>query len=286
MRCHQAGLYATDGLPNSFGAHDVKLPRNAPTVFNSSLYVAEHWDGRFKDVEDQAEHALTALGLHNPDFAAAMDRVKAVPGYSELFRRAFPDDDAPISAANFGAAVGAFERTLTTPSRFDEFLRGKTDALSAAERRGLRIFIDTGCATCHEGVGVGGASFEKFGVFADYWSATHVETRDVGRFDVTGDPADRYVFKVPGLRNVTMTPPFFHDGSVEALERAVQIMAQVQLDKSLPETDVTSITEFLGALTGKVPANFVNSPVLPVAGFQAPTSATPSSASTPVAPVK
>ena len=143
-----------------------------------------------------------------------------------------------------------------SPSRFDDYLRGKTDALSAAERKGLRTFIDTGCVDCHKGPGLGGLGFRKFGVVSEYWKATGSQDIDKGRFGVTNDTADLYKFKVAGLRNVAMTPPYFHDGAVEALPKAVRIMAKVQLDVDLSDPDVDEIVTFLGSLTGSLPEGF------------------------------
>lgn len=270
MRCHQASLYATDALPKSRGAHDKLLPRNANTVFNAALHVRQHWRGDFETVEQQAEHALLGPGMANPDYTTAMARVKAIPGYPERFKTAFPGEAEPVTADNWGKAVGAFERTLVTPSRFDDYLGGRADALTAGERRGLRTFIDTGCARCHRGVGVGGNQFRKFGVKEDYWKATHAREIDRGRADVTKDPADLYVFKVPGLRNVEMTPPYFHDGSVGTLPEAVRVMARVQLGKTLSDSDTAALVTFLKSLTGKPPADYATAPLLPPAGFDAP----------------
>ena len=273
-RCHLSALYATDGLAKSHGAHDKVLPRNANTLFNAALHFKQHWRGEFETVEDQAKHALLGPGMANLDNASAMAKVNAIPGYSEQFKKAFPDEADPVTADNYGKAIGAYERTLVTPSRFDEYLGGKSDALTAEERQGLRIFIDTGCANCHGGVGIGGGKFRKFGVKEDYWKATGSKEIDKGRFDLTKDSADLYVFKVPGLRNVEMTPPYFHDGSVDTLPDAVRIMARVQLGKTLSDPDTAAIVTFLKSLTGKLPEDFARAPVLPPAGFH-PSAPTP-----------
>jgi cytochrome c peroxidase len=269
-RCHLPSLYATDGLPRSVGAHGKPAPRNAGTVLNAALQSSQHWDGRFANVEEQAKLALVSPAFGNSDFSAAMGRVKAIPGYTEMFQRVFPDDRDPISADNWGKAIGAYERTLVSPSRFDEYLGGKADALSAAERRGLRNFIDTGCVQCHKGPGVGGSGLRKFGVVSEYWKATGSKEIDKGRAVVSKDSADLYKFKVPILRNVAMTPPYFHDGSVDSLSDAVRIMAKVQLDASLSDVEVNEIVAFLASLTGTQPQNFERAPVLPAAGFREP----------------
>jgi cytochrome c peroxidase len=269
-RCHQPSLFATDGLPKSAGVHDKPLPRNAPTVLNAALNVRQHWDGRFANVEEQAKGALLGPGFGNPDFPTAMARVMAIPGYARMFHEAFPGDAEPVSEDHWGRAIGAYERTLVSRSRFDDYLGGKPDPLSAAERAGLRTFIDTGCADCHKGPGVGGLGFRKFGVASDYRKATGSPEVDEGRFGVTRDPSDLHKFKVAGLRNVAMTPPYFHDGSVGSLPEAVRVMARVQLDADLSEAEVGEIVAFLGSLTGELPDGFARAPVLPAAGFAPP----------------
>jgi len=275
-RCHLSQLYATDGLPKARGAHDKLNPRNAPTVLNAALQFKEHWRGDRENVEDQAKRSLLGpAGFGSPDYATAMARLKAIPGYTALFQKAFPGEADPVTPDNWGKAIGAYERTLTTPSRFDDFLKGRTDALTAAERKGLRRFIDTGCTACHNGPGVGGGMFQKFGLVEDYWKETGSKEIDKGRIDVTHDDADLYVFKVPILRNVAMTPPYFHDGSVGTLPEAVRVMAKVQLGKTLSEAESAEIVTFLESLTGPLPADFANAPILPAAGFDEGRGATP-----------
>jgi len=267
-RCHQAALYGTDGLPKAKGAFDKLNERGGPTVFNAALQFKQHWRRDRENVEDQASKAPTgAVSFGDPDNASAMAKTKAIPGYTELFQKAFPAEPDPVTIGNWGKAIGAYERTLITPSHFDEYLTGHAEALSEPERQGLRTFMDTGCSGCHNGVVVGGGMFQKFGVVEDYWKETGSKEIDKGRFDVTHKPADMYVFKVPGLRNVAMTPPYFHDGSARTLLEAVRIMAKVQLGKSLSDQDTNAIVTFLGSLTGKVPQNFAEAPVLPPAGF-------------------
>jgi cytochrome c peroxidase len=268
-RCHQPALYGTDGLAKPRGAHDKLNPRNAPTVLNAALQFKEHWRGDRANVEDQAKQALVGPpSFGDPDYAAAMAKIKAIPGYAGMFRKAFPAEPDPVTQDNWGKAIGAYERTLVTPSRFDEYLAGNVQALSPAERTGLRKFIETGCIACHNGPGVGGGMFQKFGVVEDYWKETGSKEVDKGRFDVTHDPNDMYVFKVPSLRNVAMTPPYFHDGSVTSLTKAVRIMAKVQLGKTLNEQDANDIVTFLHSLTGKLPDAFSTAPILPPSGFK------------------
>ena len=164
---------------------------------------------------------------------------------------------------NMARAIGAYERTLVTPSPFDAYLAGNVNALSPAARSGLERFMSTGCVACHTGVGVGGSMFGKFGVLEDYWKATGSQTIDKGRFDVTNNPDDLYVFRVPSLRNVVMTAPYFHDGSIAPLSEAVRIMARIQLGVTLPDADTREILAFLESLTGELPPNFVTVPALP-----------------------
>ena len=277
VRCHQPGLYGADGLAKSIALHDKVAPRNAPTVFNAALYFTQHWDGVFANVEEQAKGALLGPGFGNADYPTAMRRVKAIPGYAALFQQAFPGEADPISEDHWGKAIGAYERTLVSRSRFDDYLDGKVDALSTGERKGLRTFIDTGCVECHNGPALGGRGYRKFGVVSEYWKATGSHNIDKGRFGVTNDPADLYKFKVAGLRNIAMTPPYFHDGAVDALPKAVRVMAKVQLDADLSDTEVNEIVTFLGSLTGALPAGFERAPVLPAGGFHptAPASTSP-----------
>lgn len=268
-KCHQPGLYGTDALAKPIGVKDRENPRNAPTVLNAALQFAAHWRGDRKNVEDQATQALVGPpSFGNPDYDAAMAKIKAIPGYAELFRKAFPGEADPVTPENWGKAIGAYERTLVTPGPFDAYLKGDENALSADVKAGLKEFMDTGCPACHKGPGVGGGMFQKFGLVEDYWKATGSVNIDKGRFDVTHDPNDMYVFKVPVLRNVAHTPPYFHDGSVATLPEAVRIMARVQLGKKLMDEQVARIVAFLDALTGPEPANFATAVVLPPAGYQ------------------
>jgi cytochrome c peroxidase len=263
-RCHQPALYGTDALAKSHGNHDRLNARNAPTVLNAALQAKQHWTGNREDVEDQATKALTGPGsFGNPSFDVPMARLKAIAGYQPLFKAAFPNDPNPITPENWGKAIGAYERTLVSRSRFDEFLGGKLDALSANERQGLRAFINTGCVACHNGIGVGGGEFKKFGVVEDYWKLTGSQDIDEGRALDTKKAEDKFVFKVPTLRNVAMTGPYFHDGSVASLDAAVRTMAKVQLGAALGENEVHDIVAFLGSLTGPLPENFATAPVLP-----------------------
>jgi cytochrome c peroxidase len=261
-RCHNPALYGTDGLALSRGVENRPNPRNAPTVLNAALQFAQHWSGNRSSVEDQATRALLgqpSFGLASYDTAVA--RLKAL-AYGAAFGAAFPGDTAPVSAVNWGRAIGAYERTLVTPAPFDGYLRGDTDALSTRARSGLAAFLSVGCATCHDGVGVGGGKFQPFGVVKSYWLETGSVTIDSGRYAVTKDKDDLFVFKVPTLRNVAMTPPYFHDGSVATLPAAVRTMARVQLGRELSPEEINVIVAFLESLTGPLPAGFAEAPTL------------------------
>ena len=257
--CHPADKQASDGLPKAIGVFGKENPRNAPSIFNAALNFKQHWRGDRESLEEQAEKSLLGpASFGNPDQATAMSKLNAIPAYADAFAKAFPGDKDPINSKNWGVAVGAFERTLLTPSKFDAFLAGDVSALSKQQQAGLRKFIDLGCVSCHNGAGVGGNSFQKFGVASDYWKETGVATPDKGRAEVTKNDADLYVFKVASLRNVARTAPYFHDGSVDDLTKAVKIMGKTQLGQDLSDSDAADIVAFLGALTGAAPANYAS----------------------------
>jgi cytochrome c peroxidase len=258
VSCHLPEKWATDGRPRARGVFGRENPRNSPTVFNAAYQSAEHWHADRDSVEDQARRALlgkASFGL--PSEEEAVQRLQALPApYPDAFRRAFPNDQDPVSIKNWGTALGAYERTLLTPAPFDRFLGGDVNVLSAAAREGLEVFLDEGCASCHDGPLLGGRSLRKFGVHADYAPLTHSDPVDNGRFDATKDENDRYVFKVAPLRNVAQTGPYFHDGSVATLPEAIDIMARAQLGKRLSAEHVGAVASFLETLTGLVPATF------------------------------
>jgi cytochrome c peroxidase len=262
--CHQPALYGTDARPKAIGVQQRPHPRNAPTVLNVGALNIIHWRGDRDGLEDQVAKAATSpITSGQPDEKAVIDRLSRITGYAPLFKAAFPNEPQPTTLQNIAKAIGAYERTLLTPSPFDAYLAGNQEALSPAARTGLAKFINTGCVACHNGVGVGGGLFQKFGVVEDYWKATGSEPIDEGRAEVTKDPSDLYVFRVASLRNVAMTPPYFHDGSVATLPEAVKVMARVQLGVTLSDTDTREIVAFLESLTGELPADFATAPVLP-----------------------
>lgn len=251
--CHNLSAYGVDNLPKSIGDAGKPGDRNSPTVFNAALHNMQFWDGSAATIEEQAGGPIL-----NPDEMAIphkgflVTRLHKDTGYHNLFVSAFPGEPEPVSFANVRKAIGAFERTLLTPSRFDKFMEGDVTALYPEEKAGLKSFIDAGCVSCHNGVGIGGGSMEQFGIYTDYRTLTRSRLDDEGRLLVTGDNADRDVFKVPGLRNVDKTYPYFHDGSIASLDSSIQIMAKTQLNKTLAGEEVKNIVAFLKTLTGDI----------------------------------
>jgi cytochrome c peroxidase len=266
VKCHPMGLYAADGLRKAIGNHCKEGARNSPSIFNAADQVAAHWIGNRTGVEDQAKQALIGPGAFGmPSYESVEKILKGMKGYVVLFQEAFPKDKDPVTVDNFAKAVGAFERTLMTPAPFDDFMNGNAGALTTQQKRGLKTFISTGCMTCHMSPYLGGKMFQKFGVFQPYEQYTKSAQVDEGHFTVTKNPADKFFFKVPILRNVAETPPYFQDGSVDKLEDAVVIMAKIQLAKDLTDGQVGDITAFLKSLTGKIPELALTVPVLPSA---------------------
>jgi cytochrome c peroxidase len=273
-QCHQPMFYGTDALAESIGNQGKRIPRNVPTVLNTALQFSQHYGGNRVDVEEQAVKALpSGLAYGNADLAEAEARLRAISAYRPMFEKAFPGEAEPVTAANWGLAIGAYERTLLTPAPFDRYIKGDTSAIGSNAKRGLEKFMSYGCSGCHGGVVLGGQMFQKFGITQNYWELTGstekelFKGRDKGRFHDTKDEADAFMFKVQQLRNVAVTPPYFHDGSVATLPEAVRIMAKLQLGRDLNNADVSDIVAFLETLTGEMPENFVNAPVLPIAPF-------------------
>jgi len=263
-RCHPIGLYAADGLKKSIGNNCKVNPRNAPTLFNAAGQISAHWIGNRADVEDQARQSVTgppSFGM--PSNGAVEKKLTEIKGYMELFKKAFPGEADPITVDNLAKAIGAFERTLVTPSHFDSFLKGDIAALNGQEKRGLKTYMETGCIMCHFGPYVGGQVYQKSGIVEPYWKYTKSEPIDEGRYVVTKNDSDKFVFKVPIHRNVAKTAPYFHDGSVDKLEDAVWIMGKIQLEKDLNKSQVEEIVTFLKSLTGKIPEDALKVPLLP-----------------------
>jgi cytochrome c peroxidase len=258
--CHPLTKYGVDGQATSEGYQGQHGDRNAPSVYNAAGHFAQFWDGRAADVEEQAKGPV-----RNP-VEMAMDSeqdvvvvLQSIPEYVAAFQRAFPQDREPLCFDNMAIAIGAFERKLLTPGRWDRFLRGDESALTAKEKSGLNVFLTAGCQPCHAGAFVGGSAFQKLGLAKPYPESA----LDPGRYKVTHAEADRMVFKVPSLRNIVMTAPYFHNGRVSSLQDAVTQMAEYQRGRQLHEQEVEAIVSWLGALTGDIPANYIREPALP-----------------------
>lgn len=247
--CHvvDKGRGGVDNEPTSPGAFGKRGGRNSPTVLNAGFHIAQFWDGRAETLADQAKGpVLNPIEMAMPSEAEVVARLTADKGYVKAFGKAFPGDASPVSYDNMAKAIAAFERTLVTRDRFDDFLKGKDAALTAAEQQGLHEFLTVGCTTCHTGPLLGGNGYRKIGILESYSN-----TADKGRIEVTKDEADEYVFKVPSLRNIALTAPYFHDGKHAKLTDAVREMAKLQLGKELTDEQVNSIATFLGALSDK-----------------------------------
>lgn len=266
--CHVLANYGADGLPTSVGHRGQRGTRNSPTVYNAAGFFAQFWDGRAETVEEQATGPIlnpVEMALTSP--AQGVKVLSSIPEYREAFKQAFPGEAEPLSFENAARAIAAFERRLTTPSRWDDYLRGNQNALTVPELEGLKVFTNIGCMVCHTGEFVGGAMYQKVGI-VEPWP----DQLDQGRFSVTKQDTDRMMFKVPTLRNIAKTAPYFHDGSVPTLDAAVRRMARYQLGLTLSDQEVAAIVTWLGALTGDLPAEYIKPPTLP-----------PSTASTPSA---
>ncbi|MEZ4720992.1 MAG: cytochrome c peroxidase [Flavobacteriales bacterium] len=260
--CHDLATYGVDNLPTSPGDKGGNGDRNSPTTLNAALHFKQFWDGRMETVEDQAGGpVLNPVEMNMPNEKAVEDRLRNIELYKHLFAEAYPGEINPFTYSNMRKAIGAFERELLTPSRVDEYLKGNKEALTLEEKKGMLSFSYIGCTTCHNGALLGGNQFQKFGVYAPYWQATGSERIDLGVFAETKDSLDLYMFKVPSLRNIAKTHPYFHDGSVDDLSQAVEIMAEVQLDYKMNGEEVSNVVAFLNALTGEVPAKFLENPL-------------------------
>ena len=259
--CHNLATYGVDNLPTSPGDKGIFGDRNSPSTLNAALHASQFWDARAKDVEEQAGMPiLNPVEMNIPSEAFLVERLKEIKLYKELFAAAYPNDKAPISYTNLRNALGAFERVLITPSRFDQYLVGKSDALSLQEKRGMLDFANIGCITCHNGALLGGGMVQKAGVHGDYWTFTNSKKHDEGRAGVTKNEIDKFMFKVPSLRNVEKTYPYFHDGSVTDLSQMVKIMGKMQLNNTLSDEQTADIVAFLKTLTGDVPEQFKKAP--------------------------
>lgn len=259
--CHIVGLGGVDLEKTSIGHRWQRGGRNAPTVLNSIFNAAQFWDGRAEDLRAQAGGPLV-----NPIEMATTEehtvqQLKGIPGYAEAFRKAFPGQQDPITFANVRNAIAAFEATLITPNApFDRWLNGDDKAMTAEQTEGLGLFMEKGCSACHSGVNIGGSMYAPFGVVQKP-GADILPPQDKGRLVVTKTVSDEYVFKVPTLRNIALTPPYFHSGESWDLRQAVAVMGTSQLGAELSDQEIDRITAFLQALTGDQPQ--ITYPILP-----------------------
>jgi cytochrome c peroxidase len=258
--CHNLQAGGDDDRAVSLGINGQFGPVNTPTVLNATLNFVQFWDGRANSLEEQA-----AGPVHNPvemasNWPEVIQKLAQDADYQREFSALYPGG---ISGDSIVDAIASFERTLLTPnSRFDRHLGGDSKALNALEKSGLKRFLEYGCASCHQGAAIGGNMFQRFGVMNDYFAGREHKPADLGRFNVTGREEDRHVFKVPSLRNIGVTAPYFHDGSVRSLEEAVIIMGRFQLGREIPAADVKAITAFLHTLTGELDGKILDGTAL------------------------
>ena len=262
--CHNLMLSGTDNLVSSIGHQWAQGPINAPTVYNAVYSIAQFWDGRARDLVEQAGGPIANPGEMASTHELAVEVLQTIPGYVNEFETVFGSDEIHIGMVT--EAIAEFERTLVTPnSPFDQFLKGDEDALDETQKEGYRLFKLTGCAGCHNGPAVGGQAYQKMGSFNRF----ETENPSIGRQAVTGSRSDRLRFKVPSLRNIELTYPYFHDGSIWNLEKAVDTMAWVQLNRKFSRTGNAKVVAFLKSLTGELPQ--IVMPILPPSGPDTPT---------------
>ncbi|UTW45012.1 cytochrome-c peroxidase [bacterium SCSIO 12696] len=249
--CHKVDGGGDDDLRFSIGVGGQIGPINAPTVLNSSLNAFQFWDGRAETLEQQAEGPIHNPLEMNSSWQEVIQKLSVNRDWVEEFRDIYPDG---ITATNIARAIASYEKALVTPgSPFDRYLLGEESAITDRAKEGYRLFIQMGCVSCHQGQNVGGNMFQQFGIMGDYFRDRGAVTEaDYGRFNVTGKESDRFKFKVPGLRNVAKTAPYFHDGSVETLAEAIRTMARYQLGRGISDSQVQAIEAFLRSLSGEV----------------------------------
>jgi len=265
--CHNVGMGGADFQETSVGHRWQRGPRNAPTVLNSVFNVAQFWDGRAEDLKQQAKGPVQASVEMNNTPEMTIKVLKSMPEYTALFKKAFPGQQDAVTFDNMAEAIEAFEATLITPdSRFDKYLKGDGKALNVTEKEGLKLFVEKGCGTCHGGINMGGAAYFPFGLVER--PRSEIIAGDTGRYKITQSKSDEYVFKAPSLRNIELTPPYFHSGKVWNLKEAVQVMGSAQLGIALTMEEADKIAGFLKTTTGIQPK--VAYPILP-----APTDQTP-----------
>jgi cytochrome c peroxidase len=250
LSCHSFSKGGADPRSHSIGIDGAKTEVNTPTVFNVRFNFRFNWDGEFENLSDHLNALMTSPKVMGVQWQKAIESLQKVPEYARLFNQIYPDG---INQINIKDALVAYELTLNTPNaRFDRYLQGNKQALTATEQEGYRLFKAYGCVSCHQGVNVGGNIFQPFGVIGNYFADRgHITKADYGRYNVTKNEADRYVFRVPSLRNVALTPPYLHDGSAKTLEQAIAIMIKYQLGRPLSKEEIEPIAQFLRTLTGE-----------------------------------
>ena len=250
ISCHGFDTGGVDRMTRSRGIKGQLNLVNTPTVFNSGFNFKLDWDGKYENLFTNVDGPLLSPIIMGGKWEEIIPMLRSSPDYVKAFAKAYPDG---ITKDNVRDAIATFEESLYTPnSRFDQFLRGKSNALTQEEKEGYNLFKEYGCVSCHQGINVGGNMFQKFGVLGDYFADRgKVIKADLGRFNVTGQEKDRYVFRVPSLRNVELTSPYFHDGTTETLEQAVNVMVKYQLGRSLKSEQINLIIQFLKTLTGE-----------------------------------
>jgi cytochrome c peroxidase len=264
--CHALTQYGVDNEPTSDGYKGQKGTRNSPTVYNAAFHFVQFWDGRAPNVEEQAKGpVLNPVEMAMKSAKQVIAVLKSMPEYVDAFKKAFPNDKDPVTYDNMGKAIGAFERKLITPARWDKFLKGDQAALTTDEKAGFNTFMASGCQACHAGALLGGSMFQKIGAVKPW-----PETSDPGRSKVTGNDADKLMFKVPSLRNVEKTGPYFHNGQTATLQEAISMMADHQLGKTLSDADIQSIATWMKSLTGVIPADYIKPPELPKSTSRTP----------------
>jgi cytochrome c peroxidase len=265
--CHQLKKYGVDpGQAVSHGFDHQPGGRNSPTVYNAGLQFVQFWDGRAPTLAAQASGPMmnpVEMGMSGPD--AVLSYVRSNPAYVKQFKNAYPDQKNPITMEDITDAIASFEGRLLTPARWDEYLKGNQQVLTEDEKQGLRVYLRSGCASCHAGAGMGGNSYAKLGAFENW---PDLKT-DSGRMSLTQRRSDLMYFKVPLLRNVAQTGPWFHNGSVKTLDEAVRLMAKHQVGRNLTPSEIASIVGFLNALTGPIPEKFIEPPSQPETGAAA-----------------
>lgn len=264
--CHMLDKFGVDNEKTSPGHKGQRGTRNSPTVYNAAGHFVQFWDGRSPHVEHQATQPINnPVEMAMLDEASVVAVLNSIPGYVEAFKKVFPKESEPVTLENAGKAMGAFERKLVTPSRWDKLLAGDEAALTDEEKAGFMAFMSNGCVACHMGTLVGGTTYQKLGAVQPW-----PNQQDQGRFEVTKKDQDKMMFKAPSLRNVEKTAPYFHDGSSSDLSEAVILMGKHQLGRDIPKEEAAKIVTWLKSLTGELPAAYIQEPELPASGPSTP----------------